>query len=91
MGNNLNGIFLCFCAICYRHAPLAALCACKMSSAGWGAPCRFSVSALSPLVFGIIVLHRIFHRFANKASLHRKQGFFTLQTTLVFIANKPCF
>ena len=28
--------------------------------------------------------------FSNKASLHRKQGFFTLQTRLLFIQKKPC-
>ena len=28
--------------------------------------------------------------FKNKASLHRKQGFFTIKTSLVCDAKKPC-
>ena len=29
--------------------------------------------------------------FSNKASLYCKQGFFTLQTRLLYKAKKPCF
>ena len=34
---------------------------------------------------------RRFDRFANKASLHSKQGFLALQTRLVCRVKKPCF
>ena len=32
----------------------------------------------------------IFLRFAKKASLHRKQGFFTVETRLLYNAKEPC-
>ena len=34
---------------------------------------------------------RRFARFSNKASLHRKQGFFELRISLVCNPKKPCF